>query len=463
MKRVACLGAAALALCGCVTYKPAPRSAAAIADEYAARMLSSQIALAEMRLLAPQAQWDGQTWDRLSLFAFAMAKNPVIAEARSKATSAARALKASRVPLPATLTLTGEYANDPSTTSHWLYGATLDVPVDVGGARTQRVGAAVYAALAARYDYMDAVWAVRLALRKALAERIVAAREVEITKALTDVRALQGAAAERRAQAGETSLTESARVRADGAADTRRAIDAAARLAAAESALANALGVSPAAIKGVPISWEKFDAPVMASSSVAQKNFALLARSDILRAAAAYDEAEANLRGEVARQFPAVQVGPGYTWERGLVKIPLSLGLVLPPIDLNRAAIKAAEARRAAAGAHLEAVVASALSALETASAEQAAAQAALAKIRDVELPSARRIGDQADRDFKAGEIDRAEWGAAKAGALQAELAALDALRRVHNAVASNEDALRRPLDGPELAIDAANLSRETR
>jgi CRISPR system Cascade subunit CasA len=141
------------------------------------------------------------------------------------------------------------------------------------------------------------------------------------------------------------------------------------------------------------------------------------------------------------------------------VKLPFTLALVLPPLDLNRTAIRAAEAGRSEAGAHLEASVVQALSAVDAAMAEQGAAQAALAKVREVELPAAQKQGRQADDAFAAGEIDRAEWGASKALALQGELAALDTLRRAQEAQAALEDALRRPLDGPELAIDGAALA----
>jgi CRISPR system Cascade subunit CasA len=438
-----------------------PRDPAAVAASYGARTLSLEAARAEVQSLAPKANWDGRHWDRLSLFAIAMVNNPTIVEARAKAASAARALKAARVPPAATLTLTSEYANDPGATSPWLYGATLDVPLDIGAARISRVGAATFAARSAHYDYMEAVWSVRMALRRAVAARLLAAREVEISAALAQTRELQRAAAERRAAAGETSRTEFARVSAEASADSRRLTDARARLAAADSALAAALGVPSVALQNLDVSWADFDAPATpeAATLAAAKQAAVLGRADILRAASAYDHAESNLRAEVARQFPGVQIGPGYTWERGLVKLPFTLALVLPPLDLNRAAIRAAEAGRSEAGAHLEASVVQAVSAVDMAIAEHGAAQAALAKVRDVELPAAQKQGRQADDAFAAGEIDRAEWGASKALAQQGELAALDALRRAQEAQAALEDALRRPLEGPELAIDGTALT----
>ena len=59
----------------------------------------------------------------------------------------------------------------------------------------------------------------------------------------------------------------------------------------------------------------------------------------------------------------------------------------------------------------------------------------------------------QADRELSAGAIDRTDWAAAQAGARQAITSEIDALARVHAADAGLEDALRRPLEGPEMAI----------
>jgi CRISPR system Cascade subunit CasA len=450
-----CVGA--LALAGCISYRAAPLDSAGVASSVANRRLDVEKTRAELARIAPGAQWDGAHWDRLSLLAFALATNPSITEARAHATSAARSAKAARMPPPATVTLTAEYANDPSTSSPWLYGVTSDIPLDIGGDRTLRVGAADFAAKAARYDYSEAIWTVRMALRRALAARLLAEHEVALTAELADVRALELAAAERRAAAGETSRLDLERIRADVAADARKQADAGAHLIAANAALAQALGVSVDALNGIQFSWDDFDASASDLSTLGEaKASALLDRPDILRAVAGYDQAESDLRGEVARQFPQIHFGPGYTWERGLVKIPFSLGLVLPPLDLNRNAISAAESKRAAAGAHLETVVAAAQGLIASTIAEQAAAQKSLVRARDVELPAALAAARSADIALRVGEIDRVDWGASKASALSARLTALEALRRAQEANAVLEDALRRPLDGPERAVRTA-------
>jgi CRISPR system Cascade subunit CasA len=308
--------------------------------------------------------------------------------------------------------------------------------------------------MAGRYDYAEAVWSVRMAIRRALAEQMLTTSEIDIGQKLAAVRARQVTALERRVEGGEAIRSDLERVRADAAGDARRVVDAQARQLAARVGLAEAVGVAPATVTGATLSWNGFDAATAASPDVAElRDLALLARADVLRAVAAYDQAEADLRGEVAKQWPGIHIGPGYTWERGLVKLPFSLGLALPTFDLNRGAISAAEARRAEAGIHLEAVIARAQSAIDDASIEREAARAGLSRVREVDIQTAKRVAAQADQEMANGAIDRVDWAAAQAGLYLSELAEIDALRRVHAADAALEDALRRPLEGPEHLI----------
>jgi CRISPR system Cascade subunit CasA len=449
---LAVFGAASLA--GCVTYEPAPLSPADLARSHLTRSLDPIVIMADVKRIAPSARWSGESWDRLSLFAAALRSSPAIAEARAHVASLDAAMRAAQAGPAMTLTLTAEYADKASESSPWLYGITSDIPLDLGARRSARIDAARFAAMTARYDYAEAVWTVRMTIRRSLADHLLADREIEIGRRLGAIRARQITALERRVASGEAIRSDLERVRGDAAGDTRRMADAQARQLASEIALAAAVGVSPSTLKGVALAWNGFDAASESDVDMtALREKALLARADVLQAMAAYDQMEAALRGEVARQWPEIHVGPGYTWERGLVKLPFSLALALPLADLNRSAIDAAEARRAEAGIHLEAVIARAQAAIDGASIEHDAAFAALERVRTVELPTAVRVAAQADEELATGAIDRVDWSAAQVVLLLAQLAEIDALRRVHIAEAALEDALRRPLEGPELMI----------
>ena len=443
-----------LLLTSCAAYQPHPVDPAVSVAARAARTLDPGPVSARLAIMAPDAAWNGHDWDRLALFAAMLAGNADVAAARAAIISAEGARRAAGARPGPTLNLTGEYAGKAPEASPWLFGAALAVPIDAGGRRSSRLTVADLAIAAARYDYAEAIWTVRMALRRALADRLMADRRLAASDALLVLRQRQFAVVNRRVAAGSASRADLERVRADTADATRRQGDARAAIIVADAGIAAALGVPVAEIAGKALSWAGFDAPApQPIADAALRLAALTGRADVLKATVVYDQAEANLHGEIARQYPAISIGPGYTWERGLVKIPINLALVLPPLDGNRGAIAAAEAQRAQAGANVEASVAAAAAAIDLAMANTQQARAQLAQVRSGELLAAQRLALQADHELAAGAIDRSEWAAAQAGAGLARLSELDALAAVHAADAGLEAALRRPVEGPELSI----------
>ncbi len=412
-----------------------------------------------MEDIAPGASQSSRA-DRLFLFAATLAYNPDVEASRAAVASAVAGVQAARIASAANLTLTAEYAQDASASSPWLLGAVLDLPLDRGVRRNARTVVANLAVDTARYDQAEVIWTARMAIRKALADRLIAARRADAFQRVVDLRIRQQTVLERRVVAGEASRAELDRARADGADAVRGQADARVQARDAELRLAAAVGLPADALSGLTPEWPEFDTPVGdpgVGVDPALLTQALLSRADVLKAIVAYDQAEADLRLEVAKQYPALTISPGYTWERGLVKLPVSLGLALPPWDMNRSAIALVQARRTEAGLKLEAILASADATLQAASAESRASRLALEQVRTVEMPTAQALADQADRELRAGAIDRAEWAAAQAGAAQTRLVELDALARVHAADAALEDAVRRPLEGPETQIILAS------
>ena len=449
------VAALSLTLAGCATYESAPVDLPAVLSTRRAESLDPARVMAVVKNIAPEASQDNQA-DRLFLFAAALIYNPDVEASRAAVASALAGVQAARVASAANLTLTAEYAQDASATSPWLLGTVLDLPLGRGIRRNARTVVANLAVEAARYDQAEVIWTARMAIRKALTDRLIAARRADAFKRVVDLRVRQQTVLERRVAAGEASRAELDRVRADGADAVRGQADARVHGRDAELRLAAAVGLPADALMGLTSEWPEFDTPVNnpgVGVDPAQLTQALLSRADVLKAIVAYDQAEADLRLEVAKQYPALTVSPGYTWERGLVKLPVSLGLALPPWDLNRSAIALAQALRTEAGLKLEAILASADPALQAALAETRASRLALNQVRTVEIPTAQALADQADRELRAGAIDRADWAAAQAGAAQTRLIELDALARVHAADAALEDAVRRPLEGPETQI----------
>lgn len=419
---------------GCVHYAPAPLPPERYPAALEARRLDERPA--------------GAVWSGADLLTAALALNPQIAAARAKAATARAAARAAKLAPGPTLTLTAEYADE---SPRWGYGAAADIPVDAGARRRTRVTTADLQALQAGYDVGEANWTVRTALAKARIERQSAAVDLALAERLVTVRRERLQRLERRVAAGEDDRALSLAAQAELGAAERRLADARGRSDQAAVALAKALGVAPAAVRSLAL------APLGEEPALdglpAWRLKAALSRSDVLRAIADYDIAENALRVEVAKQYPEVRIGPGYTYDHGVTKLPLSLSLVLPSYDLNRRAIDQAEAGRTAAGRAMEATQAEVLAAVDAAVGAVATARASLDRLANRDLPAARRAAINAASAVRAGEGDRVDDLAAQAAALDAELNRADARRTLWTALADLENALRRSFDPAESAV----------
>lgn len=428
---------AGLLVAGCAHYQPAPVELAGYPAAYDAR-----------RLDPPAA---GAAWKSADLLSAAIARNPAIVEAGARYRTAVAAARTARVPAPPSLTLTAEYANDATASSPWLFGGLADLPLDIGGRRGSRLATADLVALQALYDYGEAVWAVRTALARAEVEFVFAEQEIALARQAVTTRGARVEALSRRVAAGEDARPLSLLAQAELAASARRLSDAQARLEQARVALAKGAGVSAAQLPAIalepsPRELDEAALPIWRSE-------AATARRDILRSVADYDAAEQALRLEVAKQYPEVRLQPGYTWERGLTKLPFSLALALPPRDLNRAAIAQAEAKRTEAARTLESLQAGALSAVDQAVAARTAARGQSERTRLADLAAANRTAELTRLQQARGELDRTDTLAAEAARLDMELVLLDLRRTAALGTVDLEDALRRSFDPAETAL----------
>lgn len=426
----------------CVPYKAAPVSPAT----YPAASASRQVAPGERSMP--------------DLLAFAIEASPAVRESRANYRSAIAAAKAARVPLPGAFQLTGEYSHQDNASKPWLGAGSLDLPLDFGGRRNARVSAADLTAVQARYDYGEAMWTVRSALRHALIERLYADLSAPLAARAEAIRLDRYNKLRLRVVSGEEARPISVQAQIDLAAAQRRTRDNAGRRASADAALARALSLGPAGLAGLtvtPIGMVPQTPPALLAN---WRSDAAAGRRDVLRAIVDYDLAENALRQEIAGQYPALRLQGGYTYERGIVKLPFGLNLALPPVDRNRANIAAAQAKRTQAGAKLEMTQATVLGEVDRAAAALSAQRGIEQVARTQDLPNARRLVAVARAGLRAGETDRVDEEAASAAAIEAELALLDAERLLWMAVADLEDALRRPFDPREAPVLEQAMAR---
>jgi outer membrane protein TolC len=178
---------------------------------------------------------------------------------------------------------------------------------------------------------------------------------------------------------------------------------------------------------------------------------ALTNRPDLLSALADYDAAQTALQLEVAKQYPDLRVGTGYSWELGEHRWWLpSLNLALPVLHQNQGPIAEAEARRQEAAARFLALQAQIVAETERALASTRAALNKLATA-DTLLAEQGKQQEAAQTLFKAGETDRLAVASAQLEYETAALARLNAHIQAQQALGLLEDAVQRPLDPSEV------------
>lgn len=431
-------------LTACSTYTPAPVDLATTARTFEAA-----------RLVTPRP---GEL-NQAEALAVAVENATTVRKARAAYAVQVAAARTARVRPALNLNLTAEYSRQADPQHPWLYGGAVDVPLDPAAARSTRLETADLAVLRARYDVVEAVWTVRTALRKAVLDQAAAREDVAVAEERDAIRLRRLEILERRVAAGEDDRSLALQARTDRALSLQRLTAARAALAQADAALASALGLTVEACRDLVVTPGATASPDAATVFQARRD-AATARADVLQAVIDYDTAEQGLRAAVAAQYPKITLSPGYTWERGVTKLPFSLGLALPPADLNRAAIAEAEARRVDAGRALEVAQAQVFSQTDAAAALLSAADAEAARLGDEDAAIARRGLRMSERSVALGALDRTDQLAAQASELDVRLALIDVARQRNAALADLEAATRRTDDPAETAVLAQAMAQ---
>jgi outer membrane protein TolC len=326
-------------------------------------------------------------------------------------------------------------------------GAALVVPLETAGKRELRSARASAAVDVKEWEFATTLWTVRAEIRQAcfswlLARRLAAAdaQEIELRAqflAWVDVKIEYGVASTADRLAPLQDLFE---------AEARRDQDRAA-LASSATALAGALGISPdrfADVQPVIPGLDRLPEPTESQMAGLRRD-AVLNRSDVRGALAAYQATEQDLILEVAKQYPDIAIGPGYTYDQGDDKITLTLDLPIPLLHGQRAAIDVALAERRAAAARFEAAQAGALSDVEAGLARYRVSLSTLKSARSAAAAGHRAVVAARQR-LLAGASDHGEALVAEINAATRDRQVLEALRSAVEALGRIESAVQRPI-----------------
>ena len=189
---------------------------------------------------------------------------------------------------------------------------------------------------------------------------------------------------------------------------------------------------------------------------------ALLNRADVRAALERYAASQSALQLEIDRQWPDLQLGPGFAWNSQLredSEWQLRLSLPLPIMNHNRGPIAEARAERRLAGAQFLAVQAGALDQIDSA---LAGYRSALARMRTATslLAQLRQQIDSVRARVRAGELQPLDLAEAEItfdkGAqhlLAAHIEAQQALGTLENAVQSPLTLARSTLQAAQTGV----------
>lgn len=436
-----------LLLGGCAAPPAREPGSAPARGEFAARTLADD---GLKQFLAANLGGVPARWDFEALAWVAFYYHPALELARAQWSTTQAAQRTAAARANPTLTVApGFDGTHQAGVSPWFPSVNLDFLFPPSSRRRDQQEVARAEAEAARLSILAAAWAVRAELRSALADVAAAARRETAVQAQVAVQRALLALQQRRetaglASAGEVGPLRLAVLRLDAAA-----VEASAQQAAGRARVAAALGVPGAALAGLALPAPVATAHMSAAALAAAQRESLRSRSDVLVALAKVRSAESAIAGETARRYPDFHLGPGYQYDQGQNKWSIALSLELPLFNRNEGPIAEALGRRAEAAAHLIAVQAQAIAAIESAAARQAALATQLEHAGRVRAEAA-QLDALAQQRFDRGGADQVERQAARLELVLAEEAVAEAAAAAAQASGQLEDALQVPF--PNLA-----------
>lgn len=253
-------------------------------------------------------------------------------------------------------------------------------------------------------------------------------------------------AARRRVEAGDATALDVALFEIELGRSRAEQVAAAAEASRAAFTLAELVGVQRDAMGALDTSLP--DCSGRHDDVAALKQELTLQHPELARLRAAYEEAEAHLRLEIAKQYPDLILGPSIDKDTGESKtmLGLALGIELPLFDRNQKAIAEAERRREEARVRYEAAASRALAALERASAMITIAKTHHQRLETDVLPSAQRSVGLSRRALAAGSGDALKALEAERAFRRVQIEVSDAKLAIIRAWIELEIAVGRPL-----------------
>jgi outer membrane protein, heavy metal efflux system len=435
--RALALLSAVVLLAGCARYQPHPLDPPHSEQQFRARSVNDS----GLRSFLKRDDWPPARLQLRDLYAVALYYSPELDVARAHLrTTQAAIVTANTRPNPS-IAIGGGWTNAPESPVVFYFNPS--VILETGGKRAIRTLEAQKLAEAARVNLDSTAWHVLSRVRSAWLDYQIALRSVDVLGNEVTARNETIAILEKRLSVGENARpeVETARAALIGVQVDARA--AATSITEAAANLAAAIGLP--ALPPVDASGLT-GAPAQLPLSDVQKA-GLLHRADVRASLLEYAADEAALQLQIAKQWPDIQLSPGYNFDEGHHKFSFGPSFEIPVFNRNLGPIAEAEARRTEAEARFEALQAQALGEMKTALAryngsrsEFTEADRTLNAIRTTRMAAMQHAVD-------AGEEDRLALSGVRIESAVAARAQLEVVHRLQSALGALEDSVQQPLE----------------
>ncbi len=452
--------AAAVAVLGgllssCVHYRARPLNPAQSEADFKRRNLADPGLAEFVRSLRPGVQWPPTELDLAEASLIAAYFNPSLAIARAQIRSAESAMVTAGARPNPEVSAAGGYETSPE--SPVVIRFQLSLPIETARKRSYRILEAAKLADAVRIAFSEANWRVYSEVRDAWMDHLSSLDVAEALRRESQIRAQTVSLLQARLSAGEASRPEWETARAQTSQAIVALREAEGQVTDARIRLASSMGLPGAALTGMRLSSGSDSPRAIETLPLARvQRRGLLNRLDLQRSLFEYAAAEAHLQLEVARQYPDIQLNPGYDFDEGHHKFTFGPTFPVPVWNRNRGAIAGAEARRAEAEASFLALQSQVVAEIER---SLAGYRTALSEFEEANqkwsaIQAARERATL--RAVQIGEEDQFALAAIRLESAAVFHARANALGRTRVAFSALEDAVQAPLDTVPWILPAA-------
>lgn len=438
---------------GCVKFQRVSLNPSQLYNDFTSRSLESPELkqFIEEKTGSTNVVWPPEVWDFQLLSLAGLYFHPSLKSARASIKTAESAIITAGAKPNPTITAVGginRTALGQEGVNPWIPAVSLNIPVETAGKRGYRIAIASNRAEVAKLNLILTSWQVRSNIRSAYIELLSAYYTSNVVYRQLQVLEKIRKAMEFQLDTGEIKASEVTPIIITIANAEIELGNAIRQYQEGVSQLASAVGVPVGALNRIKLELKSSLHTNLLSRFLSTNliELSLKNRADILSALYEYEAAQCELQLEIAKQYPDINIGPGYEWDQGEHKWTLGLSVELPIFNRNQGPIAQALANRNLAAAKFNELQIKVISEMESAivslktAFEQINRLSALMEIKEKHLKDL-------ETQLKAGTIDSLVLEQARVELMAFEKSLADAYINWEKALARFESAFLLPLE----------------